>query len=87
MDRDAFDYKHAVWLATVGGARCLGLEGRVGRLEVGYAFDACLVDLAGFRADEPLTRFEKYVHLGDDRHIRQVWVQGRDVTPPAPAAG
>ena len=82
MDRDAFDYKHAVWLATVGGARCLGLEGRVGRLEVGYAFDACLVDLAGFRADEPLTRFEKYVHLGDDRHIRQVWVQGRDVTPP-----
>ena len=87
MDRDAFDYKHAVWLATVGGARCLGLEARVGRLEVGYAFDACLVDLAGFRADEPLTRFEKYVHLGDDRHIRQVWVQGRDVTPPRAGGG
>lgn len=81
------DYKHAVWLATAGGAAALGLEGRVGRLRVGYAFDASVVNLAMFADPDPgrtpeagwLTRFERFVHLGDDRNFDQVWVQGKQV--------
>ena len=88
LGRDDFDYKHAFWMATVGGAQVLGLAGAVGRLELGHAFDACLVDVGAAEAEEDLgTAFEKFVHLGDDRNFLAVWVQGRQVVGGAGAEG
>lgn len=83
VKRSSYDYKHAFWLATVGGARVLGLDGKVGRLATGYEFDALLLDLASFQdplgEDSHATTFEKFLHLGDDRHVEKVWVQGNQV--------
>jgi 5-methylthioadenosine/S-adenosylhomocysteine deaminase len=47
---DAFGAHEALQLATIGGARALGIDARVGSLEVGK--DA---DLAAFRTDGPRT--------------------------------
>ena len=86
MGRDSFNYAHAFWTATVGGSRCLGLE-KVGRLLPGQAFDACIVDLRKWLVKDPsetdrnsiLTAFEKFIHLGCDEDIIQVYIQGRRV--------
>ena len=77
-----FSFKHAFWLATVGGAQCLGLEHTIGTLVPGKSFDALLVcpSTTGFHvsaADNLMDIFEKWINLGDDRNIRRVWVAGR----------
>ncbi|KAI8473172.1 MAG: hypothetical protein J3K34DRAFT_190634 [Monoraphidium minutum] len=86
------DWKDALWLATEGGARALGLNNAAGALAPGRGFDALVVDTAcgaafdAFEGDTPLQLLEKFVHLGDDRHIRRVYVQGAAVWPPAGGA-
>ena len=81
------DWKEALWLATMGGAGCLGLEDEVGSFEVGKAFDAVRVDakkgggvvvVEGGR-DSAEDLVQKWVNCGDDRHVIAVWVAGREI--------
>lgn len=44
-DRTKLSVEECLHLATVGGARCLGLEDRIGRFEVGMQWDAQLIRL------------------------------------------
>lgn len=81
----------ALWLATMGGAAALGLEGRIGSFEVGKAFDAVLVDLRAadspvdiFPQDKDVDLVEKFLLLGDDRNVVSVFVQGRCVSARSP---
>jgi len=71
------DYKEALWLATQGGARALGLEGVAGSFHPGKAFDALLVDpmsggggglMVFYPEDDSLEDVvQKFVNTGDDR--------------------
>jgi guanine deaminase len=79
---------HALYLATIGGAKTLGLDGEkgVGVFEVGKKFDALRVglDVEGQRFewwddDSTRDRFERFVLGGDDRNILDVWVDGKSV--------
>ena len=83
VERNSFGWKDAVWLATVGGAKVLGMETCIGRLRKGFEFDGFVIDSTEFvdplGEDEPVTTFERFVHLSDDRHISEVWIQGRRV--------
>ena len=84
VGRDEFNYKHAFWTATVGGAQLVGLEGKVGRILPGHAFDTCVVNLSQWLDGTGAsleTAFEKFVHLGGEAEITEVYVQGRPSMP------
>ncbi|GBG32380.1 Guanine deaminase [Hondaea fermentalgiana] len=74
------DYRHAFFLATLGGAQALDIDDKVGKLQVGMQFDALILD-----ADAPGTNidvfprdsiedvFQKLCTLGDDRNVIRVF--------------
>ena len=82
----------ALYLATRGGARVLGLENAIGAFEVGRSFDAQMI-LFNKREEEPdedetnpVDLFDpdsldrsvaKWFYCGDDRNCVAVWVKGR----------
>lgn len=88
-ERFILGFAELVFLATMGGAGVVGMEGEIGNFEVGKEFDALVVDVRdvisvekslweeGSDRDEDLVK--KWVFLGDDRTIRQVFVKGKMV--------
>ncbi|KAF9893302.1 hypothetical protein FE257_011732 [Aspergillus nanangensis] len=83
---EALSVAEGFYMATVGGARVCGLEGKVGRFAVGMEFDALVVSagidgvMAPVQSQDALqTVFEKFLMTGDDRNIVRVFVKGREV--------
>ncbi|XP_026795508.3 guanine deaminase [Pangasianodon hypophthalmus] len=81
-------YKEAFRLATLGGSEVLSLDDRTGNFEVGKDFDALRVNICVpgspidlFPGDEPEVILEKFLNLGDDRNIVEVYVAGKQVVP------
>ncbi len=73
------------WLATEGSARALHLHGTVGRLQPGAEADIAVIDLASTpaiaqratRAEDVWSAIFPTIMMGDDRAIRDVWVNGQ----------
>ncbi len=74
----------ALYLATLGGARALYLDERIGRLAIGNDADLCVLDLKATPLLAYRTRFCESVEeqlfalmtLGDDRAVRATYVAG-----------
>lgn len=79
-----------LWLATAGSARSLHLQGKIGTLKAGMEADICVLDLASTpaiaqRADHAEGIWEQVfatIMMGDDRAVHDVWVNGRQTSPP-----
>ena len=69
------------YLGTKGGGRFFG---KVGSFEPDYAFDALIIDDQELGTlDLTLTeRVERYLYIGDDRHIQKRFVAGKEVAEP-----
>lgn len=73
------------WLATMGSARALQAETRIGNIAPGLEADLVIVDLASTPAIDQATRRAEdiwqalfpTIMLGDDRAITAVWIGGR----------
>lgn len=83
MEEDVISFKEGLYLATMGGAKALNIDHQIGSFEEGKEFDALLVDVnveGGpfdiFDGDTIEDQFEKFINLGDDRNILEVYVQG-----------
>lgn len=85
---DFLSLPEAFYLATLGGAKVLNLESKIGNFTSGKDFDALILDhgktptapqIDTFPHDTTMNRFEKLVYLGDDRHIAKVYVAGSKV--------
>ncbi len=78
-------YLDAFWMATVGGAKSLGLK--IGQLSPGYQFDAIVIDTdipesnliiwKNLDSDEDI--LQKIIYNGSRENIVKVWVQGRQL--------
>ena len=80
----SLDYRHAFWLATLGGAQALGLDDKIGTFAVGMEFDAIVISpddspIFCYPSDTTVDVFQKVCVLGDDRNVKRVFVQGREV--------
>lgn len=92
---EPFDYKQALYLATLGGAEALALDDVCGNFAVGKDFDGLLVDISvepldtftlpenAQKTGNSQSRFEKmlqkFLYVGDDRNILNVFVAGKQV--------
>lgn len=68
----------AFWLATKSGGSFFG---RVGSFDRGYDFDALVIDDFGLYPDDYtlLQRLERFIYLGDDRHIAHRFCRGKEI--------
>uniref|UniRef100_A0A2K5NC72 Guanine deaminase n=1 Tax=Cercocebus atys TaxID=9531 RepID=A0A2K5NC72_CERAT len=92
VNEKSLTLKEVFRLATLGGSQALGLDGEIGNFEVGKEFDALLINPKA--SDSPIDLFygdffgdiseaviQKFLYLGDDRNIEEVYVGGKQVVP------
>ncbi len=85
LQRHTLTPEHAFYLATLGGARALDLDTKIGSFEAGKEADFLVIDeqatplLARRTASQKSwqDRLFSVLMLGDDRCIEQTWIMGK----------
>ncbi|XP_041642628.1 guanine deaminase [Cheilinus undulatus] len=87
-DYETLTFEEVFRLATLGGSQALSMDDQTGNFEEGKDFDALRVNVAApggpidlIQCDDPKILLEKFLNLGDDRNIVEVFVAGRKVVP------
>lgn len=76
---DALPAQEALHMATLAGARALGLEDRIGSLTVGKQADLVAVDLSGAHTQPCYDPVSQLVYSAGRADVHHVWVAGRQV--------
>jgi 5-methylthioadenosine/S-adenosylhomocysteine deaminase len=76
-DASSLPESRALEMATLGGARALGLDGLTGSLESGKSADLIAVDLSAPRFLPVYDPMAQLIHTGAGSAVTHVWVRGR----------
>lgn len=77
-------YKDVFYLATLGGAKALNLDEKIGNFRIGNELDALLIEVNTGSIDSyenlpAAEMLQKFIYLGDDRNIQKVYVDSKCV--------
>ncbi|NNG03405.1 MAG: amidohydrolase [Inquilinus sp.] len=78
-DRTAMPAREVVAMATIGGARALGLDDRIGSIEPGKRADIVLIDATGAHMTPLYDPYAALVYAANAADVRTVTVDGRIV--------
>ncbi len=76
-DASALSAMQALHMATLGGARALGLETHIGSLETGKAADITAVNLGALETQPVYHPISQLVYAAGREHVSDVWVAGQ----------
>lgn len=71
--------RELVRMATIEGAKALGLDHEIGSLEIGKAADIVAIDISGAGYSETPDIETLLVYSGSGRDVRHVWVAGEQL--------
>lgn len=74
---DALDAHSALRMATLNGARALGLEEQIGSLEVGKAADITAIELSDLPSQPVYNPVSQLVYTNSGQRVSHVWVAGK----------
>mgnify|MGYP001814756638 FL=1 len=78
-DATALPASQALAMATINGARALGLEERIGSLEVGKQADLIAVDLGGPETQPLYNPISQLVYACNGSQVSHCWIAGQPV--------
>jgi 5-methylthioadenosine/S-adenosylhomocysteine deaminase len=67
----------ALHMATLGGAKALGLEDKVGSIAAGKLADLCAIDLSDIALNPVYHPASHVVYAAGRNHVSHVWVAGK----------
>ncbi|RDY65521.1 TRZ/ATZ family hydrolase [Lysobacter soli] len=76
-DASAFDAATALHAATLGGARALGFEAKIGSIEPGKQADVVCVDLGQIETQPLHHVVSQLIYATGRHHVSDVWIAGR----------
>lgn len=77
LDPQVMDAATALNCATLGGARAIGLESRIGSIEVGKRADLAAVDFGTLRLAPVYNPLSHLVYAASRNDVSDVWVDGQ----------
>lgn len=75
----ALDAHRALRMATLNGARALGLDEQIGSLELGKAADLAAFDLSGLAQQPIYDPVSQLIYASNRDCVRHVWVAGKQL--------
>ncbi|KAH0955543.1 hypothetical protein HN011_011283 [Eciton burchellii] len=90
-DYTPLNYENVFHMATLGSAKALSIDDKVGNLMPGKEFDALIIDLNASstfvnnsKEDKGIQgtlqeKLQRFIYSGDDRNIISVYVKGRNI--------
>lgn len=78
-DASAVPAMEALKMATINGAKALGLDGEIGSLRIGKAADVVAIDLSEVETQPVFNPLAQIVYAASRHQVSDVWVAGRQV--------